>query len=201
MNVGFYLTKKDTNGYIYADYLMDSVRKHLPGVGVHQFTDIKSPSLWGVDAVHRLPPEPLCLARAAHYGSVEGDWLFLDTDCVVQSPMVAEVFNQNFNIAVTDRQTPVDGMPYCTGVLFSRSSAFWEKMYDMESKMSTKDQGWYAEQKAMAKMTPDVVLPGVIFQHVPEDDSIPNAAIVHYKGERKKHLMTRIQRDLGLVVR
>jgi hypothetical protein len=210
MNVGFYLTSKDGHGYVFAAYLVDSIRRVLPYVSIHHFTDLKSPALWSVDAVHRLPPQPLCLARAEHYGSVIGDWLFLDTDTVVESSLVSAIFEQDFSVAVTDRNWPNilyphdSDMPYCSGVIFSRSQSFWRDMLDVESKMSADLQSWYAEQRALPLVLPSyshVVLPGSIFQHPPDDHDPPSScAISHYKGDRKRHLLRRIQRDLRLAV-
>lgn len=206
MNIGFYLTQDDRFGYVYADYLVRSVRTHLPGVEITQFTDTKSPALWSIDHVQRLPSQPLCLARALHYSSVSGDWLFLDTDCVIESGVVRAVFDQLFDIAVTDRNwpnsLPMPDMPYCTGVVFSRSQRFWQEMYRMESEMSVEDQKWYAEQKSIAQLLPSfrhVILPGAIFQLPPDDAEIPSSVISHYKGPRKQFLMRRIWRELNFL--
>ena len=217
MNVGFYLTSHAPS-YVYADALVRSVRSTMPHVPIHQFTDMKSPSVWGIDATHRLPPAPLSVLRSAHYAAVSGEWLFLDADCIVQRD-VQEVFNFPFDIAVTDRHWPhlsplpeayTEAMPYCAGVVFSRSQRFWEEVHRRVHVMSVEDQGWIGDQRAMCDVLAAgyfnrKVLDGYIYQFPPGADDImvselPEAAIVHYKGpERKKLLMSRIHRELELV--
>jgi len=214
VNVGFYLTSGDAPGYVYADALVRSVRAVMPGVPVHQFTDMTSPSVWGIDATHRLPAGPLSMLRSAHYASVEGEWLFLDTDCIVQRD-VRDVFDESFDVAVTDRNWPhvppldesfTASMPFCAGVVFSRSPRFWEGVNRIVSLMPEKDQNWFGDQRAMCRLLATgsyafKILDGSVYQYPPESDPFDaySPVIVHYKGlERKKYLMSRIHRELAL---
>lgn len=214
MNVGFYLTSGDAPGYVYADSLVRSIRRTMPDVPVHQFTDLTSPSVWGIDATHRLPQAPLAILRSEHYASVTGEWLFMDTDCMVQHD-VRDVFNGPFDIAVTDRNWPhlppladsfTSLMPYCAGVVFSRCPLFWERVHALVVAMPIKEQKWFADQKAMCDLLavgafPFKVLAGSRYQFPPAQDGLcsEDADIVHYKGpDRKKFLMARIHQELAL---
>lgn len=210
MNVGFYLTREDATGYVLADMLMASVHDTMPGVQLTQFTDPKSPPVDGVDHVRRLPAGPLSLARSRHYAAVEGDWLFLDTDTLVLQD-VRDVFTRPFDIAVTDRHWPhlpplseefTAEMPYCAGVVFSRSSAFWVAVHHRVSMLGEKDQ-WYGDQRALAqelatgKYT-QLTLPGVVYQYPPlgEEDDLSQVAIAHFKGKSRKAVLLKvIQRE------
>lgn len=219
MNVGFYLTSGDAPGYVYADALVRSVRAVMPDVPVHQFTDMTSPSVWGIDATQRLPSAPLSMLRSAHYASVKGEWLFVDTDVIIQRD-VRDVFDypddeQVFKIAVTSRNwshvPPLDesfatAMPYCAGVVFSRWPKFWQEVHEAVARMSAKDQNWFGDQRAMCDILAThryffTILDGSIYQYPPQSDGpeLSQAAIVHYKGpSRKKLLMYRIQQELAL---
>lgn len=215
MNVGFYLTEGGgPTGYVLADYLIASVRRHMPGVQIHHFTDDKSAAAVGVDVVTRRRGGAVMLCRAAHQAEVDGDWLFVDTDVVIERD-VHYVFNSQFNIAVTDRiwphLPPVGGdfttkMPYCAGVVFSRCRAFWVEVHRRMMAMPVDSQKWYGDQRAIAEELDtgryqQLTLPGMTYQYPPAAGEVPvGTAITHYKGkDRKAMLLRRIYADWGIL--
>lgn len=212
MNVGFYLTGAIP---MWTDAMVRSVRAAMPGVRVVQFTDETSSAVTGVD-VQRLSPAPLSLHRARHFANVAGDWLFLDTDVIVQRS-VADVFDSPFDIAVADRNWTktakgeyraggqpdyVARYPYNAGVIFSRSSAFWQDVVRYLTTHRELQLSWTGDQLALCELAKSdrytvKVLPGMIYNFPPEgahDPDLNNAAIAHYKGkQRKPFLLQRVR--------
>lgn len=207
MNIGFYLTfpqgGDDCTNYVLADILLRSIRLKMPGMKVTQFTDSKSPGVYGVDEVRRKPNAPLPLLRSAHFADVDGDWLFLDTDIVIQAD-VRSVFDDSFDIALCDRESgpAVDEefarqMPHNVGVIFSRSKNFWQTVHDRVREEKNLDP-WLGDQKIICELANGgeynfKVLSGK-FNHTPAEakDDTGHAAIVHYKGNRKEWMLTRL---------
>src|SRR5437867_1594196 len=137
MTVGFFnVYRGDPVHLVLADLMIRSVREVMPGVPVVQFTDETSPAAYGVDEVRRLPKQPRAVLCVEHYAGCKGDWLLVDTDVIIQKD-VRVVFNDDFDVAVTDREgTMVEGemeeefhlfdqMPHNIGVVFSRCPTFW----------------------------------------------------------------------------
>lgn len=213
--VGFYLTAGDPTGYVLASFLIDSVRKHMPGAPVFQFTDDDSPAVIGVDMVQRRKAERnLSLSRSAHYAACQGNWLFVDTDVVIQKD-VRFVFNEKFDVMVTDRDWPhlpplpesfMKYNPYCAGVVFSNNSDFWKEVHDECDPHGSSAVGWFNDQRALATIARNgkynvPVVSGHDFQYPPLNDEVPDVAIMHYKGpERKQALLRRIHREWGLTI-
>lgn len=212
MKVGFYLVwKHQPVFYVMADAMIRSVRKHMPGVEIVQMTDSASPAVVGVDAVQRLPEAPLSVLRSKHYASVDGKWLFLDTDVIVQED-VRRVFDLAFDVAVTDRHTPKlepkieEKMPFPAGVVFSRCAAFWQAVHEEVLAQGVAATEWYGDQMALATVIRrgqfrHIVLSGSIYQLPPKtaDEDLTQAALVHYKGPtRKPFLLDRIRQELSL---
>lgn len=214
MTVGFYLTGVIP---VWTPLMVQSVRTKMPSVRIVQFTDMGSHTVSGVD-VQRLPAVPLALHRAQHFAAVDGDWLFLDTDVIVQQN-VADVFRERFDIAVTDRNwslTPTGqyraggqpeyiqktGMLYNAGVIFSRCQAFWVEIVNALWASPSLQKSWVGDQYLLSvyAQSPDYrvkVLPGQIYNFPPEgayDPGTADAAIVHYKGrQRKPYLLQRLR--------
>lgn len=208
MKAGLLLTAGSAAGYVTGDFLMQSIRKAMPGVPVVQFTDAESPALVGVDEVQRLPGGPLALFIAEHWAKVDGDWLFVDTDVVVQKdvrPVFAEL---KFDVAVATREgTYMDGeeqstfmrrMPFNCGVVYSRSAEARREIHRRVLAMSIEEQRWYGIQLAIAVMRPLVLYN--TFNYPPKsvtDERISTAHVVHYKGAwRKQVLLQRIYQEV-----
>lgn len=225
MNVGFYLAgargdrfegyrPSDPMGHVFAHHLVASIRRAMPEVEITQLTDDKAAPIWGIDHVRRLPAGPLAEVRSRHQSELEGDWLFIDSDCVIEQD-VRHVFQCQFDIAVTDRQwrNPPpprfqERMPYCAGVVFSRCRAFWVDVHQQVLAMKGSDREWFGDQIAIGQILQSgkyrkLELPGALYQQPPEtpDEDLSGVLITHYKGERRKPmLLTRIHRESGMVI-
>jgi len=208
VNVGFYLVQgPNPLGYVLADIMLRSVRMAMPGVEVFQFTDLKSPTVYGVDHVLRKPSQPLALLRTLHQACVEGDWLFVDTDVLVRQD-VRDVFDRPFDLAVADRQwqhleTPLEfteAMPWNIGVVFSRAPKFWREVHERLLSGPERAQDFMGDQKAAGALLKTgawalLELPGMVYNYPPSgpDDQGEQAAIVHYKGPRKDWMLQRLR--------
>lgn len=211
--VGFFHVdagQASADGYLYAKGLVQSVRRAMPDVPIVHFTDTESRAVKGVDDVRRKPSEPMALLRMRHHAGVTGDWLFVDTDVIVQRS-VERVFREHaFDIAVTDRTWPhlraavgfTERMPFNTGVVFSRSPRFWGEVYTRLRELSPAQQQWMGDQEVICDMVTDDAcaydvthLKGSKFNYppdVPSKDSTETqdtAFIVHYKGPQRKPML------------
>lgn len=214
MKVGFYLidtrTLDSMAGYACAKALAQSVRRTMPRVPVVHFTDDQSPAAEGVDQVLRLPKEPMARLRMKHHASVSGDWLFVDTDVLIQQD-VRRVFDRAFDLAVTIRDWPhvkaapgfTERMPFNMGVVFSRCAAFWDDCYRMLQEKPKDLQRWMGDQEvfcdliAMGRYRVEDVS-GTRYNFPPTPEADPkfqslerDAAILHFKGPQRKVAMLR----------
>ncbi len=204
MQVGFFVVfRRDPHPYVQAEALIRSVRANMPDVRIVQFTDETSPAVLGVDEVRRLPGGPMLGVRLAHYAACEGEWLLVDTDVLVRRDVRSVFADPSFDIAFAKRdwvhlaaesaKLTAEGMPYNTGVAFSRSQAFWQRVHAEWLKLPKEQQDWLSEQRVVAKTLwlPDRVwvlheLPG--WYNYPPDPNVEpprEAMILHYKGGRK----------------
>lgn len=193
MKVGFFCQSQEHLGL--AKHLVDSVKRTMPKVEVYHLTDGKCPA--GAENVLRIPEEmPMAVRRMTHHARLSGDWLFIDSDCVLQKD-VSHVFDGEFDIAVTDRKgsmwdkTPyAEAMPFNMGVTFSKSPEFWADVLQKLKTLPPKLQEWEGDQLTVGIVCQDwktKVLPGHIYNFTPwkREDDRSHAAIVHYKGSRK----------------
>ncbi len=196
MRVGFFAQGEGEHLYI-ARHLIRSVKLCMPDVEVCQLTDDKTPVLDGATAIRLGGDMPMAVRRISHHAMLGGEWLFIDTDCVVRKD-VRHVFNDDFEVALTDRKgsmwekTPYGMvMPYNMGVTFSRSPEFWGVVLKHLITLPKEFQRWEGDQRVVCEMVragyPAKVLPGRIYNFTPEEktDSLEHAAIVHFKGKRK----------------
>lgn len=205
MKVGFYLVQGDSaDGYVMADMLLRSVRQAMPGVEVAQFTDLKSPAVYGVDHLLRKPAAPLALLRSLHQASVEGEWLFIDTDAIVRQDVRHVFAHRDFDLALADRSWPhlepmpdfAAVMPWNIGVVFSRCPSFWRAVHEALLKAPEKAQDFMGDQFVACELLKTGrwtlhELPGIRFNYPPKDadDAGLDAAIVHFKGHYRKPWM------------
>jgi len=225
VKVGFlFIDGPDTTGRVCADGLVRSLRRVMPDVPIVQFSDFETPAITAVTEVRRLPreSESMAVMRFRHQANVTGDWLFLDTDVLVQKD-VRKVFRGTFHIAVTTRNWPhlvnvdsfAEKMPFNTGVIFSRSQAFWQEALHVLEASEIHDRDFMGHQQIIC----DLVASGrYVIERVkgskfncppavPEvegvdlhlsDRMVQAASIVHYKGaERKQMMLKRIERELS----
>lgn len=181
-----------------------SVRQAMPDVPIAHLTDATSASLDGVDRVIRAPvvPDRIALACLDLYAAAgAGDWLFLDTDTVVQAD-VLHVFLRSFDVAVASRVGTLlphelgtkfmDRMPHNKGVVFSRAPQFWIDAGAHLRTCHVKQQQWMGDQRAMCDVIATgryavEVLPNA-YNYPPQrpDEDVSRKAILHYKGPSRK---------------
>lgn len=194
---------------VLADLMIRSVRRTMPDVPIVMLTDEDTPAIYGVDEVRRLPKVPFDVLRCDHLMRCEGEWLYLDTDCIVQKD-VRHVFGSLFSIAVADREgCLVEGeedlefiknTPYNLGVVFSRSTRFWGAVMEKLIQMTPERQEWMGIQFAACEVIGEGsfgtrILPGTIYNYAPHrfSDDVSQAAIVHYKGPTRKEWMMKLE--------
>jgi hypothetical protein len=196
-----------------ARLMVKSAKREMPNVGVVQFTDDATPAIKGVDEVRRKPSEPMALLRMRHHSSVTGDWLFVDTDVYFQRSVKSVFREHEFDIAVTNRDWKhlkaaggfTARMPFNTGVVFSRSPAFWREVYGRLRQYPKSLQQWMGDQEVIGDLVHENEdmrwfsihqLKGSLFNYPPtirlektEGTRIDEAWIVHYKGPSRKKMM------------
>lgn len=202
MTIGFFTVfRKDPRHFLMARRMLLSAKHFMPYLQIAQLTDEKTPAVPGVDQVLRRPHGKMLERRLEHYSACEGNWLFVDTDVVFQGD-VLDVFNQPFDVALTDRNWPhvthpagfVEEMPFNTGVCFSRCPDFWKAVLETWRGFTPDQQAdWLSEQRAVAHVVRSdaftvCVLPGMVYNYPPStltDVGLADAKIVHFKGDRK----------------
>lgn len=222
MTVGFlFVETGDEAGRLCAEGMVRSVQRSMPGVSVCQFTDETTRRVDGVDDLRRLPMEPMGLLRFRHQASVTGDWLFLDTDVIVQQD-VRRVFHQSFHVAIPTRNWKhlrraegfTERMPFNAGVVFSRSQGFWQEALSRLEASDTQDREFMGHQQVICDLIDTgryqvLCVKGSKYNcppYVPGGKEggnkklgaqmVREAAIVHYKGAHRKHmLIKRIRRE------
>jgi len=202
MRVGFYTSfRGDPLHYVLGGAMVRSVRATMPGVEIIQLTDDTSPKVLGVDEVRRAPREKMALDVVNHYSRCEGDWLLLDTDILVKRDIRGLFDGATWDLAFTDR----DGMgeigpkfaesnPYNIGVVFQRNGkAFWEAVAEGLKKEEDKLQSWMGNQVVACRLINSgewntQFIPGGVYNYPPKskEDSPPEAAILHFKGPKRK---------------
>lgn len=203
MRVGFYYsyTVPGSERHLHiARHLIESVRDVMPGVEIIQLTDDKSDAAPGVDDVLRVVGDmPMGVRRVTAQSRCSGDWLFVDSDVVIQKD-VRDVFKWAFDVAVTDRKgTEMEGtpyekaMPYNNGVVFSRSPSFWGDVRSTLLTLPERLQEWEGEQRVLCRVADSggfnvKVLPGLAYNYPPRKpgEDVSHASILHFKGETRK---------------
>ncbi len=217
MNVGFFHidrpTSQSTMQHDCARGLVRSVRKKMPDAKVYQFTDQTSKAVDGVDAVRRKPLEPMALLRMRHHAGVKGEWLFVDTDVLIQQD-VQGIFDDPFDIAIARRDwthvKPAVGfsqrMPYNIGVVFSRCPHFWGEVYTRLRLRDARERDWMGDQSVICEVIDEerprydvTFLAGAKYNYPPvlagvdlnrrASHEYRDARIVHYKGAERKAMM------------
>lgn len=191
---------------IMAALMLDSIRQSMPGVEVYHLTDGSCPKLAGSNGAKRIAGDmPMAIRRMQHHAGCEGEWLFIDSDVIVQKD-VRSVFKEKFDIALTDRDGTITNeakyaavMPYNIGVVFSRSKEFWRAVIGHLLTLPAQYQEWEGDQRVVCEMVRqggqgfDVkIIPGLLYNYPPraaDDPRMQDAAICHWKGNRKKWLL------------
>ncbi len=194
MQIGFFVQGKAEHWGI-ARSLIASAKRVMPDVEVWQLTDGETPEVPGIDGCLRVGGVmPMAVRRMTAHSMLHGEWLFVDTDVVIQKD-VRDVFQSAFLVAVTDRvgslwEHSMKHQPYNMGVTFSRSPKFWGEVREKLLQLDPKLQEWGGDQVVVCALAGPKylkVLPGHIYNFTPgtREEDRSHAAIVHYKGPRK----------------
>lgn len=170
------------------------------GYELLQLTDQRTPSVPGVETVLRLPwnGERLMTYRLQHLAALAEPVLIVDTDVLFERD-VSHVWDRPFDVALTRRTGPApdpngidlaEVMPYNTGVMFSRSQAFWQRCHALCREFPEEVQRWYGDQYAVRFAAPEFAvleLPVDPYNYSPAapEEDVSQRYIIHYKGERK----------------
>lgn len=185
-----------------AALLVASVKRAMPGMAVVHLTDEETPAVPSADRVQRLPGGPVAFGCLKAYAACEGEWLFVDTDVLVQRD-VRPVFERPFDIAVATREGTLlpkevgtkfmAGMPFNKGAVFSRSPLFWQEACEhLRRNLSAKRQDWMGDQLAMCAVIARggyrVELLSNAYNYPPKErhEDVGDKFILHFKGARKK---------------
>lgn len=184
-----------------AEICVASVRRHMDA-HVVQLTDLATDPFPFVDEVCRKKGQGFGLMefRMHHFASYEhSEAMFLDLDTVVQAD-VWDVFDDDFDVALTTREKKIvyegkdvsGAMPYNTGVMFSRGTAFWRRVCELMTPLPIDDRNWFGEQIVIGKLAKSgefkvKEIPGADYNYTPkkQDEDVFTRYIVHYKGNRK----------------
>jgi hypothetical protein len=174
------------------------------GYELVQMTDERTPAVPGADAVVRLPwdGERLMTYRLQHLAALAEPALIVDTDVMFLRD-VRDVWEREFDVALTRRTGPApdpngvdlaEVMPYNTGVMFSRSQAFWQRCHELCLGFPPEVQRWYGDQYAVRFAAPEFkVLELAVdpYNYSPSspDEDVSQKYVVHYKGARKEWML------------
>jgi hypothetical protein len=174
------------------------------GYALVQMTDERTPAVPGADVVVRLPweGERLMTYRLQHLAGLVEPALVVDTDVVFVRD-VRHVWEREFDVALTRRAGPApdpngvdlaEVMPYNTGVMFSRSRAFWERCHELCRGFPPEIQRWYGDQYAVRFAAPEfkvLELPVDPYNYSPgsPEEDVSQRYLVHYKGARKEWML------------
>jgi len=174
------------------------------GYELVQMTDERTPEVPGADTVVRLAwdGERLMTYRLQHLAALAGPALVVDTDVVFVRD-VGHVWERAFDVALTRRTGPAfdpngvdlaEVMPYNTGVMFSRSQAFWQRCHELCSGFPPEVQRWYGDQYAVRFAAPEfkvLELPTDPYNYSPgsPEEDVSQRYVVHYKGSRKAWML------------
>lgn len=205
MTVGFFhVARGETPHVRLAAALMRSVRRAMPDVSIVHLTDALTPAIDGVDVVQRQGPAPIALGCLEAYAACEGEWLFVDTDVIVQRD-VRYIFERPFDIAVANRDGTLRpkevgtkfmrGMPFNKGAVFSRSPTFWVAAAAHLRTLSEKRQHWMGDQLstnhviATGRFRVEILPSRYNYPPLLKDEDVSTKAILHYKGPRKTWML------------
>ena len=191
----------------------------MPDVEVWHLSDMKTPPIPGTDKQLKRPADiaHLMTMRLQMYSLLpEEDWLFLDTDVIVQRD-VSWIFHNIplFDVAALKRSKIMvsppgfegfpeltgkdltESMPFNTGVIFSRSKALWEDAYAWLKLQDERYHKWFGDQCALRFAINDMryqfypLTPELNYTPKFPDEDVSQKFIVHYKGPRKSWMLAR----------
>lgn len=191
-----------------AEDLVKNINQVMPGVPVFHLTDEKTQPIAGAEAVVVPMDCPLMVWRLkAHRAGMDlaSEVLFTEPDVRFNSE-VLHVFDEDFDVAVTDREVDSDWelngetvrlssvAHYTMGTTFSRSKFFWDDCVGHCEGMGRKEQNWLGDMLALAAVIETglykvITISGPVYNHIPcSRDDACDCKVLHYKGMRKEWL-------------
>lgn len=176
-----------------AEMMVNSVKRCMPYAKVIQQTDEKTPQLPFVDEVWRKPRTGDFIEhRFGMLSELKDECLSLDYDVIVQADL-SHVFNDDWDVCLTERSGAPEETRYNSGVMFLRPSGngFWKKM--LKEYQNHKD-GWMGGQVAICKALQKTrykvkLLDRDQYNYTPQStpqEDVSKRLVVHYKGKRKE---------------
>ncbi len=174
-----------------ASLMVESVKRHMPNAEIIQHTDMTFPAVPGVTVVRRDLPGDHIERRWTHCAKTEGPFISLDCDVVVKRDL-SGVFDRQFDVAMCRTPDRPD-RAYNAGVLFVKTPAFFDEVISAYRTKTKRDE-WEDSQRALtiaADGTKRIVL-DMPFDEYNFTPTAPGqgagAAIIHYRGLRKKFM-------------
>jgi hypothetical protein len=200
VNVGFYLDLH-TEQYLWlAKKSAIRARNKIPDAKLTLLTVTGFPTTIdsSYDKVIRLDLPPDCFygfKKCYAQSVVQGEWLFLDVDCIVQKD-VTHVFNSQFDQALCLRYFSklVEKNPFNGGISFSKNPEFWKEVAGRpEHHKSPSDTEKRFCEVAMNDKYVIRCLNGDLYNYSPKqpEEDLSGKYVVHYKGDRKNWLYDR----------
>lgn len=175
-----------------AEMMVNSVTRCMPYAKVIQQTDEKTPQLPFVDEVWRKTRTGDFIEhRFGMLSELKEECLSLDYDVIVQADL-SHVFNDDWDVCLTDAGGESDPTRFNSGVMFLRPSGngFWREV--VEEYQKYKD-GWMGGQVAVAKVVKKTSyrvkrLDRSEYNYTPhkQSEDVSKRLVVHYKGLRKQ---------------
>lgn len=188
MKVVFVLYGDKTEIHEQAGMMVASAKRF--GHYLIQLADDVAPRIEGVDEVIRKPKnDPYSIYRLSRLLEVDPPFLSVDTDLLFLRH--TEDIAGPYDAVLTERDEAL--MPYNSGVFWIGRRGFLEQCLDEVLAMPEEKQAWLGDQLALAKVAQNwdiKALPcrdwNLTAGQYPETSE---TRIVHFKGERRKHLM------------
>lgn len=176
-----------------ADMCAQTVRHHHPNARIVHLTDTDTPPLALADECWRghwdREQEPVMLFRMRMWARLDDEpTLLLDSDVLLRD-VVDDVFEQDFDVALTRREKPI---PFNAGVIFAKNGDFFRALlyeardYDPSEFIITEK---VLPQMVLSRRWNVLELPCTIWNCSRFEPHYINAAkVLHYKGFAKSRM-------------
>jgi hypothetical protein len=180
--------------------MIESVRKHMPGVTITQLTDNKSRRVYGVDEVRRVEAVSYPYLLYKHMAELPTPFIRVDYDMIFQGD-ITHILDDDIDFAMNLHGDPkVLGSKW--GKTYPYAACIWgakhksnELAEDFRARhLESGRDGWLglipSINEALANYRVKA-LPGEIYNYTPIDrhDRPKDALVIHYKGNRKHWML------------
>lgn len=187
----------------YASMCVESIRAHHPVARIVHMTDDQAPALAGAAETWRsckLVGDTLIRERMYLLSRMSSEpTAIIDADTLTLRPL-DDVWDDEFDIGLTWRDhQPV--MPYNIGVMFCRDPGFFAgvvKRMDDDPELAKPfgDQEAVAKEAHCGKWRLKVLQCAEWNNSDTNNDVIPDARMLHYKGNRKQYMARHFERGI-----